>query len=93
LPAVPPAAIVAPAASLASGTPDPIFATIEVHRQGLAATNRLFQEHYRLEATLPKELRQTGFTSNGEEIVETDAPEWIGSERALAAASDAEAES
>ncbi len=72
--------------------PDPIFAAIEVHRHAIEATNKVLREHSRLEETLPKGLRQSSITAWEEKIVETDAPEWIASERALSAAQDAETE-
>jgi predicted enzyme involved in methoxymalonyl-ACP biosynthesis len=87
------AAIVAPAASLASGEPDPIFAAIDAHNVGLASFDNLIEENYRLEATLPKEVRQSSITIHGKCIVETDAPEWLANERAREAAMEAEADS
>jgi hypothetical protein len=84
------AVIVAPAASLASGENDPIFAAIEAHRRALETTNKILREGARLEETLPKELQQTDLRDLDDPIFETDAPVWIASERAVIAAFEAE---
>jgi len=81
---------VAAPAMASHGGPDPIFAAIEAHRRANEATNALLREHSDLEEKLPKEISQSRITAWEEKIVETDAPEWIASERALMAAHDAE---
>jgi hypothetical protein len=54
------------------------------------ALNDTIERHSHLEKTLPKEARQSSVDAWGEKIVETDAPEWITSERAVDAAHDNE---
>jgi hypothetical protein len=76
------------AAAGATQADDPIFAAIEAHRRAFEATNKVLLEHGDLEETLPK-----GRISEWEEkIFETDAPEWIASERVVRAFHDAETE-
>jgi hypothetical protein len=71
---------------------DPIFAAIKAHRRAIEATNKVLREHGDLDETLPNSLTQSSITAWEEKIVETDAPEWIASERAVSAAHDAETE-
>ena len=82
------AAVIAPAALISSE--DPIFAAIEAHRSATKATNAVFRVQSDLEKTLPKERRQSSITEWEEKIIETDAPEWVASERAIIAAHDVE---
>jgi hypothetical protein len=71
---------------------DPIFAAIETHRRAVEAANKVIREHSGLDEMLPEGLTQSSITAWEEKIVETDAPEWIASERAVTAAHDAETE-
>jgi hypothetical protein len=84
------AAIVAPAASLAAGETDPIFAAIEKHRQLGVAFEAKLTEQSELERVLPDELTRSCLSYHTPTIVETDAPEWIAAERAVHAIHDAE---
>jgi hypothetical protein len=80
------------AAAGATQADDPIFAAIEAHRRAFEATNKVLLEHGDLEETLPKGLTQSRISEWEEKIFETDAPEWIASERAVRAFHDAETE-
>ena len=80
------------AAAGATQADDPILAAIEAHRRAFEATNKVLLEHGDLEETLPKGLTQSRISEWEEKIFETDAPEWIASERAVRAFHDAETE-
>jgi len=68
---------------------DPIFAAIEAHKNAMEAYNLLVPRQDGLEATIPKERRQT---RGADEIIETDDPRWIKFQRQINQASDAEIE-
>jgi hypothetical protein len=55
-----------------------------------AARYATIDEHGRIEGSLPRDKRRSSVTIWGEEIFETDAPEWIAGERAVLAAFDAD---
>jgi hypothetical protein len=75
-----------PAAETSADTAaDPIFAAIEAHKAAWAAYGVEVDVTHRLEATLPKDRRQ----SDPRETFETDDPRWIAHERALEALSSA----
>lgn len=62
---------------------DPIFAAIEAHKAATVALDTEIKLHSRLERELPRERRRSSVTAHGEEIVETDDPHWVESERAV----------
>ena len=69
---------------------DPIFEAIDIHRKAYAAFSNCFTEHARLEDTLPTSARQTNLSRWETEIVETDDPRWVASEKDVHELSDAE---
>jgi hypothetical protein len=71
---------------------DPILAAIEVHRTAVAAVKPILDTHSVLECELPHDKRQSRVDVWRKEIVETDDPRWIESERAIHNAFDAEAD-
>jgi hypothetical protein len=70
-------------------TVDPILAAIEAHKKDCEAYEERVRENCRLETKLPKERRQSKADVYGEEIVESDDPRWVASERAVQVASSA----
>jgi hypothetical protein len=62
---------------------DPIFAAIEAHKTAMAAAYAAVDVLMDLERVLPSEQRRSSITVWEEEIVETDDPRWIDSERAV----------
>lgn len=81
------AVVTVPAAALAG---DPIYAAIEVHKAAVATVRRALDRHTALERELPAAKRRSSVTANGEEIVATDDPRWIASEREVFSVFDAE---
>src|ERR1700737_952178 len=61
----------------------PVYAAIEAHKAAWAAYGVEVKNNDRLEAALPKDRRQSSFSWDGLEIVETDDPRWIAHERAM----------
>jgi len=84
------AATVAAPAIASHGGPDPILAAIEAYRRAATALNEVYRRHADLEESLPSEMTRTSISVWEEKIVETDAPEWIASERAVMAGHNAE---
>jgi len=72
--------------------PEPIFAAIEAHKAVTAMALTTLETHSALERELPRDKRQSSVDAFGETIVATDDPRWIASERAVAAAWDAQEE-
>jgi hypothetical protein len=70
--------------------PDPIFAAIENHKAAINNVSALVSEQSRLERILPHDKRQSRVDVWREQIVETDDPCWIETERAIHNAFDAE---
>jgi len=66
--------------------PDPIIEVIEAHKAAHAKVVSWVDRYGKLENELPPERRR----SSNEEIVETDDPRWIETERELGPAWDAE---
>jgi hypothetical protein len=66
---------------------DPVYAAIERHKAAEAALEAAVGTHNDLEAEIPAGLRQSSVYSFEEDIVATDDPRWIASERAVSAAS------
>lgn len=69
--------------------PDPILAAIERHKAAYVAHCAAVERHSVLENELPRELRQSLITVWDTEIIETDDPRWIQSERDTMACMDA----
>jgi hypothetical protein len=80
----------ATAGTALGGTTDPIFAAIENHKAAYNNVSALVSEHSQLERILPHDKRQSRVDVWREEIVETDDPRWIETERAIHNAFDAE---
>ena len=76
--------------AFAKSEPDPIFAAIEAHRTVTAMALLALETHNTFERELPRDKRQSSIDAHGEEIVATDDPRWIASQRALAAAWNAQ---
>jgi hypothetical protein len=70
------------AAAAPAGAPDPVFGLIETHRRATQALGDSIARYCELEETLPSEVRRSSINSWEENIVETDAPEWISALRA-----------
>jgi hypothetical protein len=62
---------------------DPIFAAIEAHQGARAALYAAFDTNRALEEELPIEKRRSSIDLYREEIVETDDPRWIATERGI----------
>ena len=60
---------------------DPIFAAIAAHERAYATWLASVKHHSKLEQDLPHDKRRTSVVD--EQIVETDDPRWIASERAV----------
>jgi hypothetical protein len=73
-----------------AATDDPIFAAIENHKSACCTLKAVCSEQARLESILPHDKRQSRVDVWREEIVETDDPRWIETERAIHNAFDAE---
>jgi hypothetical protein len=71
-------------------TIDPIFAAIENHKSAYRTLSAILSEQTRLESILPREKRESRIDAWEENIVETDDPRWIESERAIRRSFDAE---
>jgi hypothetical protein len=79
----------APAATH-EGVPDPILAAIENHKTVYRSLTEAVHNHGDLEQLLPRDKRQSHIDVWDENIVATDDPRWIESERGLSAAYDSE---
>jgi hypothetical protein len=80
----------ATAGTAMGGTIDPIFTAIEHHKSAYRTLNAVLSEQTRLESILPREKRESRIDAWEENIVETDDPRWIESERAIRRSFDAE---
>ena len=69
-------------ATIAPGT-DPVFAVIEAHQAAGLAFGDAVSAQSKLEKALPRENRRSHIRAFEEEIVETDDPRWIASQRAV----------
>ncbi len=83
-------ALAAMAGAAMGTTTDPIFAAIENHKAAYRNVEAVVSEQARLERILPHDKRQSRVDVWREEIVETDDPHWIETERAIHNAFDAE---
>lgn len=73
------------------GPPDPILAAIEKHRAIYAAHEDAVRRNFALEEELPEDRRQSRYGyGSGKEIVETDDPRWIASQKEVDELSTAE---
>jgi hypothetical protein len=79
----------APAAT-PEGVPDPILAAIENHKAVYRSLTEAVHNNGDLEQLLPRDKRQSHIDAWDENIVATDDPRWIESERGLSAAYDSE---
>jgi hypothetical protein len=93
------AGVAAAGAALGAGLPlpapaqdalDPILAAIETHKAVYKSLADAVHTHSDLEQLLPRDKRQSSIDAWEENIVVTDDPRWIDSERAVRRSYDAE---
>src|SRR5262249_21076443 len=63
-------------------TNDPVHAAIEAHREAFKHYEGLLTEQNQLENELPRHRRQSFFSADSADVVQSDDPRWIENQRA-----------